>query len=193
MDNIKIPDFYIKKDFIYLLFDKYMKKENYGNNFTEDIMNYIFKKLNINLETFKTLFKKYIDPEYKYFGWPENRKICNYDYDLIIKNNLSIILSLFIYINGIKKNINKNDININNIKLLIDYLHKYKNLLNIIQELIIYSKNNKSIDIYMENFNLNLNFKSKCLEDKVLFLTYKCIEEFINIFWNEHKDELKDF
>lgn len=183
MDNIEIPYFSIEgiKEYIYRLFNKYTKQKNANTYSTEKFMIYMFKELNIDIEIFVLLFKRYIDPKYT----NSDKKNKTEYYDLMMKYNFSKILSFYIYTNCIKRKIFKglNNVNIDNISFLINDLNIYKNMLLRLKNLIFYTKNN-----ILENLDLGLESKINDLS-----LIFKCIYKFINVFWNENRKEIKVF
>ena len=111
MENINIPNFYNKeiKEYILCLFNEYntTDKNKYENirewesdntdYFTDKLMKFILESLNIKLEDFEYLFRKYVDSEQDGFEYNDDGE-GNDDGTMFIYNFSKIISLSLIHI-----------------------------------------------------------------------------------------------
>lgn len=195
MEEIDIPVFHNKKikEYILCLSNKYKKNRFY---FTNTLMTFLLESLNINLKEFDYLFKQYIDEKHE-------------DHEIIY--NLSKIISLYIYkkivisenktnyINNIisifentKKEFKEFNKGINEISIEAILLSEdYRNTLYLIESLIKYTEDYNVTYWCSIDFRNNFIIKDVLLHD--LLSIYYCINDFIEMFWDENSFEIIKF
>lgn len=227
MQNIIIPNFYTEKinEFILYLFkyyknidkfkynlqDDYKNSENNSIYIADTFMKFLFENLNIKLEDFEYLYRKYVDNEHEDFECNEDEN--GYDDGVMIEYNFSKIISLYIY----KKFViydNKNkfiediinmfdilknnayqkltNISINNVDDIFEDIEEYKNTLILIKNLKLYVENDNIQ--YLNNIKLDLFFNldgHDMLKD--LLSIFNCINKFVEINFKELCEGLCSF